>query len=124
MDWFTTVMTQRYARFTGRAQRAEYWYFYLFVTLIYLVTTLIDVLLGLFSLELGIGPVGALASIALAVPSISVTVRRLHDTDRSGWWMLILLLPLIGAIVLVVFTVQAGTAGTNRYGPDPLGTPP
>jgi uncharacterized membrane protein YhaH (DUF805 family) len=111
----------QYAGFGGRARRSEYWWFFLFSILVGVVTSILDIALGtdfegsvtssgLFSL---------IANLALLLPSLAVAVRRLHDTDRSGWWILIALIPLIGAIVLLVFFVQDGTPGPNRFGPSP-----
>lgn len=118
MNWFLTAL-KKYATFSGRAQRAEYWYFFLFYILIFIGLSIIDGITGSFSGETGMGFLGGLMSLALLVPSIAVGVRRLHDTGRSGWWLLIAFIPLIGAIVLVVFTVQDSEAGTNAYGPNP-----
>lgn len=120
MDWFVTAL-QKYAVFQGRSQRAEYWYFGLFYCLIYIALIILDVLTGLYSEQWGYGLFSTLASIALFLPSLSVTIRRLHDTNRSGWWFLIALIPLIGLIVLLVFLVQDSTAGDNLYGPNPKG---
>ncbi len=104
MNWYLKVLKQ-YADFSGRAQRAEYWFFTLFSSLAYIVLAILDGLLGLFSLEAGIGLLSGLYSLAVLIPNLSVLFRRLHDTNRSGWWMLIALIPLIGAIVLLVFLV-------------------
>jgi uncharacterized membrane protein YhaH (DUF805 family) len=103
-----------YVNFSGRAQRSAYWWWFLFVIIVDIVASLIDGMLG-------VQIVAALAGLAMLLPSIAVGVRRLHDTDRSGWWLLIGLIPLIGAIVLIIFFVQKGTTGPNRFGPDPLG---
>lgn len=121
----------KYATFRGRAPRSEFWYFWLFSIIVLLIATIIDGILGTtFSMtnpatgleqSVGYGYVYMLTAIALLLPSLAVAVRRLHDTDRSGWWLLIGLIPLIGAIVLLVWYVTKGTPGDNRYGPDPLG---
>lgn len=118
MNWFLVAL-KKYATFSGRAQRAEYWYFFLFYILIFIGLSIIDGITGSFSGESGMGLLGGLMSLALLIPSIAVGVRRLHDTGRSGWWLLIALIPLVGAIVLIVFTVQDSEAGTNAYGPNP-----
>ena len=110
---------KKYASFSGRAQRTEYWYFILFYILILFGLSIIDSITGSFSAEAGIGLLGGLFSLALFIPSIAVGVRRLHDTGRSGWWLFIMLIPLVGAIVLLVFTVQDSSAGDNAYGPNP-----
>ena len=119
MNWFIAVLTKKYAEFSGRARRAEYWYFVLFYLLIYIGVTIIDRILGTYSSTAGVGLLQTLFSLSVLIPSIAVGIRRLHDTDRSGWWLLIAFIPLIGAIVLLIFTVQEGTSGDNQYGPDP-----
>jgi uncharacterized membrane protein YhaH (DUF805 family) len=105
---------KRYAEFQGRSRRKEYWLFYLF----YVVGAL-----ALLGLSYALGDLGlalyALFVLALFVPSFAVLVRRLHDTNRSGWWCLISFIPLIGAIILLVFLVQDGTPGPNRFGASP-----
>ncbi len=117
MNWFLLVL-KKYADFSGRAQRAEYWYFTLFYILIYLALAFIDGVAGTFSMEMGMGLASTIFMLVMIVPSMAVGVRRLHDTDRSGWWLLIGLVPLIG-IVLIVFLVRDGTPGENRFGANP-----
>ena len=111
------MVLKKYAEFKGRARRSEYWYFTLFNFVISLVLGFIDGWLGLGSEFIGL--LGGLYSLGIIIPSIAVSVRRLHDTGRSGWWLLIGLIPLIGAIVLIVFFVQDSQAGSNEYGPNP-----
>lgn len=82
---------------------------------------LIDQATGTLDPETGVGLLGGLYSLAVLLPSLGVSVRRLHDTDRSGWWMFILLIPVIGVIALLIFFVQNSTAGTNEYGDNPKG---
>ncbi len=110
------VIVERYAGFQGRAQRSEFWWFALFYLLLSLVIGTIsrtsDVLGGVLNL---------VVTLSLLVPTIAVQIRRLHDTDRTGWWILLGLIPLIGTIILIVFYAQRGTDGDNRFGPDPLG---
>lgn len=113
MEHFLSVVKQ-YANFEGRARRQEYWMFFLVYILIYIGLVVIDAVLGLGFLAL-------IYALALLVPSISVAARRLHDTGRSGWWQLIALIPLIGAIILIVFLVMDSTPGDNQYGPNPKG---
>ena len=120
MNWFLIAL-KKYATFSGRAQRAEYWYFFLFYLLIFIGLSILDGLTGSFSAESGMGFLGGLLSLALFVPSLAVGVRRLHDTGRSGWFLLLALIPLVGAIVLLVFAVQDSTPGENQYGPNPKG---
>jgi len=117
MKWYLQAMT-RYAQFSGRARRKEYWYFFLFNILIAMVLAFVDALTGTFSAEASIGALSGLYMLAVLVPGVAVTVRRLHDTNRSGWWVLIGLVPLLG-LLLLVFTVAAGQSGENDYGPDP-----
>jgi uncharacterized membrane protein YhaH (DUF805 family) len=118
MNWYIAVL-KKYAVFQGRARRKEYWFFVLFSTIVVLVLGVVDGMLGLFDPETGMGLLGAIYSLAVLVPSIAVGVRRLHDTDRSGWWLLIAFIPLIGAIVLLVFMVLDSQPNSNEYGPDP-----
>lgn len=119
MNWFIKVLKEKYAVFDGRAQRAEYWYFTLFYILAYFAVTIVDRVSGSFDAEQGMGILGAIYALAMLIPALAVGVRRLHDTDRSGWWLLLGLVPVIGAIVLLVFMVLDGTPGDNRFGPNP-----
>jgi uncharacterized membrane protein YhaH (DUF805 family) len=119
MKWFLEALTKKYATFAGRARRSEYWYFMLFYFLAIVAMAIVDGLAGTFSEEAEIGLFSGLFVLATIVPSIAVTVRRLHDTDRSGWWILINFIPIIGAIVLLVFTVLDSQPGANRFGPNP-----
>lgn len=122
MDWYLGVL-RKYAEFTGRARRREYWTFVLFNILISIGLSIIDSLTGSFTLERGFGVLGGLYALAVLIPSLAVGVRRLHDTNRSGWWLLIGLIPCIGFIVLIIFTVEDSQAGDNQYGPNPKATP-
>ena len=119
MNWFLIAVKQKYADFSGRARRSEYWYFLLFYMLILIALSVVDVVMGWFSTDAGVGVLSGIYTLALLIPSLSVSVRRLHDTDRSGWWLLIGLIPLIGGIVLLVFFVQDSQAGANRFGRNP-----
>ena len=110
MEHFTGAL-QKYADFSGRATRTEYWMFVLIYILLYIVLLVIDAVLGTVWLS-------TIYALGLFIPSISVGARRLHDTSRSGWWQLIPLIPLIGAIILIVFLVQ-DSHDDNEYGPDP-----
>lgn len=110
MEYFTRAI-QKYADFSGRATRKEYWMFILFYLIFYVVLGVIDGILGTMILAL-------IFSLVLAIPSISLGARRLHDTGRSGWWQLITIVPLIGIIVLIVFLVQDSHA-ENEYGETP-----
>ncbi|MCH8184619.1 MAG: DUF805 domain-containing protein [Chloroflexi bacterium] len=118
MNWYLEVL-KKYAVFNGRARRKEYWYFFLFSSIIGWVLLVIDAVIGTFSAEAGIGLLSGIYTMAVLIPHIGVLVRRLHDTDRSGWWWLIGLIPLIGIVVLFVFLVQDSKPGENRYGSNP-----
>src|SRR5947209_2955356 len=118
MSWYLEVL-KKYAVFSGRARRMEYWMFVLFNIIILIVLALIDYLTGTFSPRAGVGLLGGLYSLVVLVPSLAVTVRRLHDTGRTGWWILIGLIPVIGNIVLLIFMVLDSEPGANEYGPNP-----
>jgi uncharacterized membrane protein YhaH (DUF805 family) len=109
---------RQYVVFRGRARRSEYWYFYLFTVVLNIATTAIDRVLGIAD-EFGTGPVGIIASLAIVLPWLAVGVRRLHDTSRSGWWLLMLLVPVVGWILLIVWFATDSTPGDNQYGPSP-----
>jgi uncharacterized membrane protein YhaH (DUF805 family) len=115
MHWYLSVLG-KYAVFEGRARREEYWMFFLFNIIISFLVGFIDVLLG------GEGVIATLYLVGVLLPTLAVTVRRLHDTGRSGWWLLISLIPLIGGIVLLVFYVQDSEKGRNSFGPNPKET--
>ena len=131
MDFMTSVKTcfSKYVTFSGRAQRSEFWWFVLFTFVVSMVLSVVDsVLFGTttttatsFESSTDTPIFSGLFSLAVLLPGISVAVRRLHDTDRSGWWYWLLLIPLIGFIILVVWFASKGTDGDNRFGPDPLG---
>jgi uncharacterized membrane protein YhaH (DUF805 family) len=120
VSWYLEAL-KKYAVFHGRSRRAEYWYFVLFNLIVAVVLAGIDTLLGTFSSAQNIGLMSGIYSLAVIIPTLAVTFRRLHDIDRSGWWILINLVPLIGTIVLLVFALMDGTPGDNRYGPNPKG---
>lgn len=114
---------RKYATFSGRSRRKEYWYFVLFYVILAVIVGTFDRGFGLRSLAYGgMGLAGGLISLVLLLPSLGVTVRRLHDLDRSGWWLLVGLIPIIGGIVMLVWMCSRGTDGGNRFGPDPLAT--
>ncbi len=102
---------KKYADFSGRVTRTQYWMFVLFYIIIYIALVVIDAVLQTFVL-------GLIFSLVLFIPSISIGARRLHDTGRTGWWQLIYLIPLIGFIVMIVFLVQDSN-DENQYGPNP-----
>ena len=105
----------KYATFSGRAARSEFWWFALFTLIVNVVSNMIQAIVGDW-----FAFVGLLVALALLLPSIAVAVRRLHDLDKSGWWYLLVFVPLIGFLVLLYFFVQRGTEGQNQYGADPL----
>jgi len=112
MDFATavkTVVMQKYANFSGRAIRSEYWWFILAYIIAYLVLAIVDYVLGAQLLT-------AILSLGLLIPSIAVGVRRLHDLDKSGWWLLLGFVPIIG-LILIYWFAQPGTPGANRFGP-------
>lgn len=121
MSWFLKAMKQ-YADFKGRAQRAEYWYFTLFYLILYCGAMAMDHALGTTSRHKdGMGLLTFLFFLAMSVPGFAVGVRRMHDTGRSGWWIWISLVPLIGAFIYVYFAAQDSSPGDNAYGPNPKG---
>jgi len=106
---------RKYAVFNGRASRSEYWFFVLFELLLYIVLIAVDIAVFRGSMNV----FSTLASLVLFLPGLAVLVRRLHDTDRSAWWILIPFLPIIGSIWLIVLLCERGTEGANRYGMGP-----
>jgi uncharacterized membrane protein YhaH (DUF805 family) len=120
LSWYLQAL-KKYAVFGGRSRRMEYWYFVLFNIIVSIVLGVIDGLLGTSGSYAGAGLLSGIYGLAVLIPSLAVTVRRLHDTDRTGWWILIALVPLIGVIVLLVFALLEGTPGDNQYGPNPKG---
>jgi uncharacterized membrane protein YhaH (DUF805 family) len=117
IDAVTICLMDKYFKFSGRAQLSEYWWFTLFTFIIFFLAVILDVLPNqtkatiLFS---------AAIKLLLFIPIIAVTVRRLHDTDKSGWYYLIVLIPFVGIFILMYFCTLKGTEGPNRFGPDPL----
>jgi uncharacterized membrane protein YhaH (DUF805 family) len=105
-----------YAKFSGRAAPSEFWYWVLFTIVTAFVAGIVDALL--FPSMAHVSPIADVFSLFVFVPNISVMVRRLHDTDRSGWWALLGLVPLIG-LILIVWCIEQGSAGSNRFGPSP-----
>lgn len=150
VDWAKRPI-QKYADFSGRAPRAEYWWYFLATILAYIVVMIVESIVGLDGTVGPYGPLSLILMLGLLVPGLAVTVRRLHDTNRSGWWILIAVVPyfivgvvagmalaggsmaglagagllslvaLAGAVVLLVFMVLPGNRGDNRYGADPYG---
>ena len=114
MEWFLIVVRDNYSNFNGRASRKEYWMFYLFFMIFAIVAMVADNILGItftvgegyYAVNIGYGWIYLLFVLALFIPALAVTVRRLHDIGKSGWWMLIMLIPLVGAIWIIVLFSQ------------------
>jgi uncharacterized membrane protein YhaH (DUF805 family) len=117
MSWYLMVL-KKYAVFNGRARRKEYWMFFLFNFIVALVLGLIEWIIGMV-VDSSTNVLSGIYGLAVLVPSLAVSVRRLHDTSRSGFWLFISLVPLIGSIVLLIFMIIDGQHGENKYGPNP-----
>jgi uncharacterized membrane protein YhaH (DUF805 family) len=111
-DWYLKCVKGHYADFEGRARRTEYWMFFL-------VNLIIAIMIGIIGRIIHVPVLSTLYSLAVLVPGIAVGVRRLHDTGRTGWWLLISLIPLIGTIWIIVLLASNGDQGSNQYGADP-----
>ena len=122
MEWML-MPVRRYADFSGRSRRQEFWMFQLGIILLYIAVLVVSVVVGAISDTLSAIVMGIffLAMLGLIIPSLAVAVRRLHDQDKSGWMLLLGFIPLIGSIILLVFYCTDGTPGPNQYGPDPKG---
>lgn len=118
MNWYLAVL-KKYADFNGRARRKEYWFFTLFNVLFAIIAVILDHLTGLAIEGFGYGPIYLFYALALFVPGLAVAVRRLHDTGKSGWMILIGLIPLVGGIWLLILMVTEGQPQENEYGPAP-----
>jgi uncharacterized membrane protein YhaH (DUF805 family) len=110
----------QYATFSGRASRSEFWFFQLFSVLAAIAMAILDSMVGM-NFAIFYGPLYVIFALANFLPALSVLVRRLHDTDRSGWWYWIILVPIVGIILLLVWWCTRGSWGQNRFGSDPLG---
>jgi uncharacterized membrane protein YhaH (DUF805 family) len=110
VGYWKRVILERYAQFTGRAGRAEFWWYFLANIIVYIVLNILIAISSIFWV------LYVIYALAVLIPGIAVGIRRLHDTDKSGWWLLISLIPLVGIIVLIVFWATEGTPGPNRYG--------
>jgi uncharacterized membrane protein YhaH (DUF805 family) len=113
MEFFIDAYRQ-YANFEGRANRQRFWMFYLFYIIFVFVISFIEAILGIG------GFISGFFALASLIPTLAIAARRLHDIDKSGWWQLIVFIPIIGIIVLIIFFVKEGTVGANRFGEDPL----
>jgi len=116
-----SCLGRQYFSFRGRASRSEYWFFALFNLLATLTAVGIDIAIGDSPRRIS---ALLIVFIVLLVPGFAVSVRRLHDINRSGWWLLISQVPLIGPVILIIWAIRPGNAGPNRFGPDPLRPPP
>jgi uncharacterized membrane protein YhaH (DUF805 family) len=117
-----TIGFQKYVVFSGRARRPEYWYWMLFYFMVTFALSIVDqIVFGVYvvGFDVAIGVLSSIASLALLLPGLAVLARRLHDTDRSAWWILLGLVLLVGAIILLIWICMRGTRGPNRFGPEP-----
>ncbi len=122
MNWYLDVL-HNYIGFNGRARRTEYWMFIVVNMVFTFVLGVTDRLIG-WQLVGESGVLTTLYGVFIFLPWWAVQFRRLHDTDRSAWWLLLIIIPVVGWIIIILFNCQRGTAGENRYGPDPLDAPP
>jgi uncharacterized membrane protein YhaH (DUF805 family) len=118
MNWYLKVLRQ-YADFGGRARRKEYWMFVLFNMIFAFGAIILDNVLGIAIDGIGYGPLYGLYALAVLIPGLAAAVRRLHDIGKSGWMILIALIPLVGAIWLLVLLVTDSSPGENQYGANP-----
>lgn len=118
MNWYLKVLKQ-YTDFSGRARRTEYWMFVLFNIIFTVIAVILDNITGMAIPELGYGPLYGLYTLGVLIPGIAVAARRLHDVGKSGWMLLIVLIPLIGGIWLFVLMVTDSAAGNNKWGANP-----
>lgn len=121
MKEYLNVLRHHYADFRGRARRREYWMYYLVTTLITLILRVLDGVLGLSSGDLDLGILSGIYTLVVLLPGLAVSARRLHDTGRSGWWLLFGLIPIVGGIVLLIFTLSDSEPDANKWGPNPKG---
>jgi uncharacterized membrane protein YhaH (DUF805 family) len=115
MDMIIQCLTKKYAQFSGRASRKEFWLFVLFYMIVYIILTILDTTLYTIHPGSGIGYMSGIFWLATIIPYIAVSVRRLHDTNRVGWWLLVAFIPIIGPIVLLVFFCSRGVETENRF---------
>ena len=118
MNWYLKVVRDNYANFQGRATRKEYWMFVLFNILFGFSAMILDSILFGYEYD-SLGLIWLLYILAIFIPSLGVTIRRLHDTDRTAWWLLFGIIPLVGPLVLLIFVCTDSTQGNNKYGPQP-----
>lgn len=118
MSWYLQAL-KRWSDFNGRSRRKEYWMFLLFNVIVSIVLGIIDMLIGTYSMNTGVGVLSGVYMLVVLIPGIAVTIRRLHDTGRSGWWILIALVPIIGGIWLLVLMFLDSQKESNQWGASP-----
>lgn len=118
MNWYLAVL-KKYAVFSGRARRKEYWMFFLFNLLFIIAASMIDHILGITFDGTWYGPFYILYALAVFIPGLAVAVRRLHDVNKSGWYLLISIIPIVGPIIVLIRLCTDSTPGENQYGPNP-----
>lgn len=119
MEWMMMPL-KRYAEFSGRSRRKEYWMFMLGVVIVAVILGIIEGILGIAGTVGGVyGPLSLILVLAIIIPSLALQIRRFHDQDKSGWFVLIGFIPIVGSIAVLVFMCLEGTRGPNRFGPDP-----
>ncbi len=121
MNYFIDCLTKKYACFSGRARRQEYWLFVLFNIIACIIVSVVSGVLVSVTNVTAFAFLGAIYSLAVLIPGFAVFVRRMHDIGKSGWWWLIAFIPIIGAIVLIIFCCLDSQPGENQYGPNPKG---
>ncbi len=118
MTW-ALMPLQKYAVFSGRSRRKEFWMFVLFTFIVEIVLAIIDAIIGTYNTALGIGLLSGLFYLAILVPSIALNTRRLHDIGKSGWFQLLFIIPIVGFILWIIWMVRDSDDGVNKYGPSP-----
>lgn len=122
LEWMMLPL-KRYTDFSGRSRRKEYWMFVLGIIIVAILLGIVEGIVGLSGMVAGVyGPLTTIFLLAIIIPSIAVQVRRFHDQDKSGWFVLLSLIPFVGGLIVLVFMCLEGTKGPNRFGPDPKDT--
>jgi len=119
IDWYKKVVFENYANFKGRARRSEYWYFALGNLILFIIAAVIDNVAGINFDPIPYGPIYLLVGLATFIPSLAVLVRRLHDVGKSGWFLLLNLIPVVSLYLVYLVYIKKGDVGDNQYGPDP-----